>query len=453
MGHTVLLKCFEPIEPGLRDGALQLLQHAGIEPLPQREPCCGLGLVLLSTVSSEALDWLQYASRDTAIVVIALTRERLPVDQIWRLMAAGACDVFVWREWPDCANAIAARFDHLREVRDILSSPAVQQHAVGSSACWRGLLREIVEVGAFTDASVLIMGESGTGKELLAQLIHELDSRPDRGDLVVLDCAAMTPELSGSEFFGHERGAFTGAVNAREGAFALANGGTLFLDEIGELPLPLQAQLLRAVQEHKYKRVGSNHWQHTQFRLVCATNRNLEACVNDGHFRSDLYHRIAGWVCRVPPLRERPDDILSLAEHFLSHLNQTESPPPLDYAVQQYLLARSYPGNVRELRQLVTRIWHRHKGSGAITPGDIPQIDRPVDGAIETPWLDSNVETALRHALQLGIGLKEINRVTAETAIRLALEQEQDNVHRAARLLGVTDRAVQLRRASRRPLH
>ena len=182
-------------------------------------------------------------------------------------------------------------------------------------------MRELVEVGAFTNASVLIEGESGTGKELLAQLVHDLDLRRQKGDFVILDCAAITPELSGSEFFGHERGAFTGAVNARDGAFALANGGTLFLDEVGELPLTLQAQLLRVVQEHQFKRVGSNTWQRTEFRLVCATNRDLLAGVAEGRFRGDLYHRIAGWVCHVPPLRDRPEDILPLTTHFLSQLN------------------------------------------------------------------------------------------------------------------------------------
>src|SRR5262249_683962 len=149
------------------------------------------------------------------------------------------------------------------------------------------------------------IGESGTGKELIARLIHDLDSRPGKPPLVVVDCTTIVPGLSGSEFFGHERGAFTGAINTRDGAFALANGGTLFLDEIGELPQPMQAELLRVIQERKYKRVGSNAWQHTDFRLVSATNMDLESGVAKGAFRGDLYYRIAGWVCRTPPLRER----------------------------------------------------------------------------------------------------------------------------------------------------
>ena len=451
--YTAWFKCFDPLESITRDTAVGLLRSSGIETLRESDEHASFGLVLLSTVNAQLVDWLRGASRNIPVIAIVLAERGLPADQTWQLMAAGAADVLVWQQLPRHADDIVARLDRAREVSAMMRLPAVQQHVIGESARWRSLLREVVEVGTFTEAAVLFMGDSGTGKELLARLIHELDARKNKGDFVILDCATITPELSGSEFFGHERGAFTGAVGARDGAFALANGGTLFLDEVGELPMPLQAQLLRVVQEHNYKRVGSNTWQHTEFRLVCATNRDLEACVNDGRFRGDLYYRIAGWVCKVPPLRDRPEDILPLTAHFLSQLNHAAPPPKVDRAVQEYLLTRTYPGNVRDLRQLITRIWHRHTGPGAITPGDIPQIDRPAVWATETNWLDGNFECALRRALGLGVGLKEITRAAAEAAIRLALEQEQDNVHRAALRLGVTDRAVQLRRANRRPLH
>jgi transcriptional regulator with GAF, ATPase, and Fis domain len=216
----------------------------------------------------------------------------------------------------------------------------------------------------------LITGESGTGKELIARLIHTLDPRQNKRDLVVLDGASVVPELSGSEFFGHERGAFTGAVATREGAFALADGGTLFLDEAGELPMTLQAELLRVMQEGSYKRVGSNNWQRTDFRLVSATNRDLLAEEMRGCFRRDFYYRIAGWVCHLSPLRERPEDILPLARRFMEKLRPGES-YEFDDAAREYLLTRKYPGNVRDLRQLVTRIFYRHVGPGPITVGDI----------------------------------------------------------------------------------
>ena len=213
---------------------------------------------------------------------------------------------------------VAARFERWSAVDELVASPIVQKNLVGTSRAWRALLRQVVEVARFTASPVLILGESGTGKELIARLIHALDARQDKRDLVVLDCTTVVSELAGSEFFGHERGAFTGAMNPRDGAFAQADGGTLFLDEIGDLPLPLQAQLLRAVQEHTYKRVGGNSWHATRFRLLCATHRALLDDVDAGTFRADLYYRIGGVVCRVPPLRERPEDIIELFRHFVA---------------------------------------------------------------------------------------------------------------------------------------
>jgi transcriptional regulator with GAF, ATPase, and Fis domain len=258
------------------------------------------------------------------------------------------------------------------------------------------------------------------------------------------------PELSGSEFFGHERGAFTGAVTARDGAFALADGGTLFLDEVGELPPTLQAQLLRVIQEHTYKRLGSNTWQHTNFRLVCATNRDL---VNDEarvHFRRDLYYRIASWTCRLPPLRTRSSDIILLARHFVQQLTSDQAPPELDAAVQDYLSKRDYPGNIRDLKQLVSRLMYRHVGPGSITLGDIPEAERAWQEPDATRQHAVSFEAAVRDALDHGAGLKDIRAAAEETAVRLALDDEGGNLPRAARKLGVTDRALQLRRASHR---
>ena len=244
----------------------------------------------------------------------------------------------------------------------------------------------------------LITGETGTGKELAARLIHTLEDRPEKRDLVLLDCTTIARELSGSEFFGHERGAFTGALAGREGAFALADGGTLFLDEVGELPLALQAELLRLVQEHTYKRVGSNVWQRTNFRLVCATNRELLREETLGQFRRDLYYRIAGWTCRLPPLRERTGDILLLAEHFMRQLRPDGEAPELDDSVREYLLSRAYSGNVRDLRHLVARIISRHVGPGPITVGDIPEEDRPPADSGPIDWSDKSFEYSIGRA-------------------------------------------------------
>jgi transcriptional regulator with GAF, ATPase, and Fis domain len=284
----------------------------------------------------------------------------------------------------------------------------------------------------------------------VARLIHLLDSRPDKRDLVVLDCSTVVPELSGSEFFGHERGAFTGAVTERHGAFALANGGTLFLDEIGELPLPLQAQLLRVVQERTYKRIGGSVWRKSEFRLICATNRDLWDLIRRGGFRTDLYYRIAGFITKLPPLRDRQEDIIPLAEHFLRQAYPDGQPPELDDAVRDYLLRREYPGNVRDLQQAVSRLTYRHPGDRTISVGCVPPEERPVLDPDEKAWLDLHFERPVKRAVLLGARLKEIGRAAEDVAIRCVTDEEDGNLQRAARRLGVTDRALQLRRANGR---
>jgi transcriptional regulator with GAF, ATPase, and Fis domain len=295
------------------------------------------------------------------------------------------------------------------------------------------------------------MGESGTGKELAARLIHFLDQRPHKGDLITLDCTTVVPELSGSEFFGHERGAFTGATTARDGAFALANGGTLFLDEVGELPLSLQGQLLRAIQEHSYKRVGGNIWHRSEFRLICATNRDLRQDVAQGRFRSDLYYRIAGDVFTIPPLRERADDILPLARHFIRSLMPDRDPPEFDETVKEYLMLREYPGNVRDLKQLVVRMMRHYVGFGPITAGCLPEGERPEVEEDQREWCNQDFERCIRCAIARGVGLKDIGRVAENVAVRIAVGDEQGSPHRAAARLRVTDRALQLRQAAARP--
>jgi transcriptional regulator with GAF, ATPase, and Fis domain len=291
------------------------------------------------------------------------------------------------------------------------------------------------------------MGERGIGKEVAARLIHDMDGRAGKRDLVVQDCSTLVAELSGSEFFGHERGAFTGAHTERQGAFSLAHGGTLFLDEIGELPLPIQAQLLRAIQEGTYKRVGGTTWQRTNFRLVCATNKDLEAMVGRGEFRADLYHRIAGHVCRLPPLRERLEDVLPLATSFIGQMQPGSRVPTLDPMVRDYLIRRKYPGNVRELKQVVGRLMNRYAGGSVISIGYVPLEERPASPDIPTVWFDAGFESIIQRAVIMGAGLKEIGRAAEDCAIRCATAAENGSLKRAALRLGVTDRALQLRRA------
>ncbi len=414
----------------------------------------GPGLLFFEELTSELYRFIEQVScrGQEQILVIALTSQPISDEQYWYLLKSGAADVFRWNDdSSDIVERIVARLLRWIKVERLLNSPLVQKNLIGQSLVWRNLLKGIVEVACFTDASVLIMGETGTGKELVARLIHSLDPRVKDQELVILDCSTIVPELAGSEFFGHERGAFTGALMAREGAFALANGGTLFLDEIGELPLHLQVQLLRVIQEGTYKKVGSNTWKSTRFRLICATNRDLFEEVGKGRFRADLFYRIASWTFHLPPLRERKEDILPLALHFLKTNRFNEGvPSDIDEPVRHYLLQRNYPGNIRELMQLMTRLGSRHVGPGPVTLGDIPIDERLTNSETLSEWRDPRFEQSIRDALMLGLGIKEIGRATSETAIRIVLKEEDGNLQRAAKRLGITDRALQLRQASQR---
>jgi transcriptional regulator with GAF, ATPase, and Fis domain len=442
---------FSTVPARTRQSVVALLQRSGLCPSAMPAEPEGFGLVVLGAVDPQVIDCIRAASRRA--VVLALAPCRIAASEQWALLQAGAADVLVWPALPASADQVCSRFERLRTVRELSASPQVTAALVGQSAAWRGLLREVVELAVFARGPVLITGESGTGKELIARLIHDLDTRQDKRDLIVVDCTTITPELSGSEFFGHERGAYTGAASAREGAFAQAHGGTLFLDEIGDLPLPLQAQLLRVVQEGKYKRVGGNAWQHTGFRLVSATHCDLEARVAEGRFRADLYFRIAGSVCRTPPLRERRDDVLTLAQHFQQDIEGSDGAQGFDEPVCQYLLTREYPGNVRELKRVVERLCLRHAGGGPITIGDVPEDERPADAGPTRVSLQERFDAVAREAIGLGLGLKEIGQLATDCAIQAAMDEEHGNLHRAAARLDVTDRALQLRRAQQRQPH
>ena len=226
---------------------------------------------------------------------------------------------------------------------------------VGSSPALEGILRQIDMVGP-TDASVLITGESGTGKELVAREIHNRSARKQR-TMIKVNCASIPKELYESEFFGHVKGAFTGAIKDRAGRFQLADGGTLFLDEIGEVPLDLQSKLLRVLQEGTYERIGDERTLKTDVRIIAATNRNLKEEVLAKRFREDLYYRLNVFPIEVPPLRDRKDDIPSLANRFL---NQAASKlnlplPQFTKANMLELQAYDWPGNVREMQNVIER--------------------------------------------------------------------------------------------------
>ena len=428
---------------------LGALQSAGMQVGSQEER--RRTVLLFDEPSNEFCQLLRETSRGgrNRVLAVALAGP-LRAGETDSLLATGAADVLLWNEADQSSSiaSIKSRLARWAAVDELLDSDWLQGRMVGSSSLWQAKLRELVEAARFTAFPILLNGESGTGKELAAQLVHELDQRPGNGKFIVVDCTTLTPDLAGSELFGHEKGAFTGAAGQREGAFVLAHNGTLFLDEIGELPLPLQAQLLRVLQERTCKRVGGNTWQRTEFRLVCATNRNLEEEVAQGRFRADLYFRIAGLLCKLPPLRERSGDILPLVRHFMQELCPGQEPPNMDEAVQDYFLRHDYPGNVRELRHRVMRVMHRYAGGGILSIGSIPPDEQA--SAVSQNRLAAGLEQTVRRALAAGKGLKKIGQTAEELAVRIALEDAGGSLQKAAQMLGITDRALQMRQAKKK---
>ncbi len=250
-----------------------------------------------------------------------------------------------------------------------------------SAAMWQ--LRERIRQVAPTDETVLICGESGTGKELVARAIHAL-SRRAVGPLVSLNCPALSPLLAESELFGHRRGAFTGADADRTGRFELAGGGAILLDEITEIDLPLQAKLLRVLQERTFEPVGSSETRSCDVRVLASTNRDLAVEIAAGRFRQDLYYRLAVVPLELPPLREREGDVLMLAEHFLERAARRLSRQRVELAddCQEMLAAYHWPGNVRELENLITRASVLNRG-GRIAAAEVrPWLQQPEEGAI-----------------------------------------------------------------------
>jgi transcriptional regulator with PAS, ATPase and Fis domain len=307
-----------------------------------------------------------------------------------------------------------------------MSSAGSFGEAIGTSTSMRHLFATL-ERAAATELTVLLEGESGVGKDLLARAIHAASPRR-AGPLVVADCGAIAENLIESELFGHERGAFTGADRARKGLFEEANGGTLFLDEVGELPLDLQPKLLRALEQREVRPVGGRAAQPIDVRVVAATNKNLAEAVVTGGFRSDLFYRLAVVRATVPPLRERPEDVLPIARVILRKLKaDPEVDLPEDFAAR--LVAYAWPGNVRELRNTIER--HAALGAsmetlfeqaGAPSPGGPAELERPYYEARQKV-VDHFDERYVKHLLERANGnitrAAEIGEIARPSLYRL----------------------------------
>ena len=292
---------------------------------------------------------------------------------------------------------------------------------VGTSAAMRDALG-LAERVAPTDANVLLLGESGTGKEVFAQAIHAASHRAD-APFVPVNCGALPETLLESELFGHEKGAFTGAIRTKPGRFETAEGGTVFLDEIGELPQSIQVKLLRVLQDRTYVRVGGEEMRRADVRILAATNRNLEEMIHQGKFREDLYYRLNVFPIRLSPLRERREDVPPLVEHFL--LLQDRSLPDLSADALDYLKSYDFPGNIRELQNLIERACILAGPEGIIGRQHFPlEKARPTGDPSDL--------------LALGLSLEQIE----SRLIREALERAQGNKTKAASLLGISRRAL-----------
>jgi transcriptional regulator with PAS, ATPase and Fis domain len=306
-----------------------------------------------------------------------------------------------------------------RENARLLSQVRIRHQIVGASPGIAKVLTDVQRI-CVTDATVLILGETGTGKELAAQAIHANSSRSSL-PMIAVNCAAFTEGLMESELFGHERGAFSGAIALKRGIFEQAQGGTLFLDEIGELPIALQAKLLRVLESHEIRRVGGEKAIPVNFRLVAATHRDLREAVRSGAFRADLFYRLDVVSIRIPPLRERRQDILPLAEHFLAEFRRKTSRhiEGLAESTRAYLERYEWPGNVRELRNAIER---------TVIAGASPSIElEDLPDALMGCREPESEATPYKQAL-----------LEAKRKIVLAAFQAAEGKHtRAAELLGV----------------
>jgi len=380
----------------------------------------------------ELLDGL--ASADPLLPVVCLTGTD-DTTSVVQAMRRGALDYLtkpVRREALSLAVESASSYSRARRE----ATAVAHLSPVGRSLGWRQSVSLLEAAAATPKTTVLITGEPGVGKEVAATLLHEASARR-RGPLITANAACFSPSLMESELFGHEAGAFTGAARRRRGLFEAANGGTLFLDEIGELPLDLQSKLLRVLEGHAFRRVGGEEEVRVDARLVMATNRDLKELVREGKYRADLYERIRGFEVRIPPLRERVEDIPVLAHFFVEKLSLDlgRAGAMLTPEATELLVAHAWPGNVRELRNTIERAIIL-AGAEPIAPRHLPSDMRPAPptrAATNPRAVTPVVDKATSEAAE-GATLDDVTRQHIESVFR----ESGSNVTRAAEKLGMS---------------
>lgn len=323
-------------------------------------------------------------------------------------------------------------YPHTNEVKETKKIIASNDFVIGSSRASKELMHQI-ELVAPTTYSVIIIGESGTGKESVAKSIHLNSHRADK-PFIAMDCGSLTKELAGSEFFGHEKGSFTGAMNTKIGHFELANGGTLFLDEIANLSYDIQAALLRTVQERKVRRIGGSKEIDLDVRIIVATNENLQDAIKSGKFREDLYHRFNEFSIYLPALRERGKDILLLADHFLEIANDELGRNVTGFSpdVIESMLGYRWPGNIRELKNVIRRATLLTE-SGEV---QIKALPLEISNYIKTPHTEM---AESQHALhkESKHGLKDVAMEAEYETILRVLREVNFNKTKAAAILNI----------------
>lgn len=434
-------------DPGVREVLQELLAEEGYHVTAVADAAAAIEAVkdtvvqvVITDLRLPGMDGLHLLERvsqlDSKIVGIVMTGYGT-IDVAVKAMKAGAFD-FITKPFDADAVAIvikkALEFQRLKQENLLLRKTVRDQyrmeHLIGTSESMRVVL-DFIDKVADSDSTVLIQGESGTGKELIARTIHYNSSRRDQ-PLVPVNCAAIPENLLESELFGHEKGAFTGALNARMGRFELAHGGTIFLDEIGEMSVSLQAKLLRVLQERCFERVGGTKTIGVDVRILAATNQDLDQAVQDKRFRKDLFYRLNVIPIVVPPLRERRSDIPVLIEHFLSRFNQAKhaSVHGVDPDAMEYLMHYAWPGNIRELENFIERVVVLKK-TGVLSCTDLSE---KILQTLPPPLIRTDAPIVLNGA---GIDLtKELERHESRLILE-AMRQAKGVTSKAAQLLHV----------------